>query len=55
MTDQPLTLTLSGYNLDDTFPHTVTLWLATRSADDVQAQRQTASMLQKFLRLVGVK
>ena len=55
ITDEPLRLTLSAYNLDDTYPHTITLWVTTVDADQVQAQRQTASMLTKFLQLVGLK
>jgi hypothetical protein len=55
MTDTPLTLTLSAYNLDDTYPHTVTLWLETRPVEDYQAAQQTQNLLGKFLELVGVR
>ncbi len=55
MTDEPTALTLSAWNLDDTYPHSVTLWLATRDAASFKAAQQQSNLLAKFLQLVGLK
>lgn len=55
LTDGPFLLTLSAYNLDDTYQHTVTVWIAMQDEAKVKAAEATSSMLQKFLQLVGLK
>jgi hypothetical protein len=51
--DLPHSLTLQGWNLDDTFPHTLTLYVALQSADKVKASRDQLSIFDRLRRYIG--
>jgi len=48
------TLTIKGYNQDDTYPHTVYLWLLTKPEEEALPWRILADFVEILKRLMGI-
>ncbi len=53
--DQPLGVTLQAWNDDDTYPHTIYLAINMLPQAVAERDRETSSLLGRFLRLVGLQ
>ena len=52
---EPRVLTIGGWNLDDTYPHTITWRIELTDRDVAERLKSTDSLLQKIGRLLGIK
>jgi hypothetical protein len=54
VTDEPFTLTLRGWNLDDTFAHTITFRFALLELGAAQASRAGGGLLGRIAAALGI-
>jgi len=52
--ESPAKLTIKGYNQDDTYPHTVYLWLLTKPEEEALPWRILADFVKILKRLMGI-
>jgi len=52
--ESPVNLTIKGYNEDDTYPHTVYLWLLTKPEEEALPWRILADFVKILKRLMGI-
>jgi len=53
--ESPCKLTLKGYNEDDTYPHTVYMWLLTTTIEEARPWQVLIDFVAIFKRLLGLR
>ncbi len=54
LTDAPHTLRLTGWNIDDTYPHKISFWFNVQDAVDVARGQETIGFLARLQKLLGL-